>query len=101
MKMSPLTQNEPPPLPSVQQPPRSVECELTDRIRRFLHMRVPHNNDLDLVIETRAGTVILGGRVETLDTKRRCVEYCRHVAGVVDVIDEIDVKARQRKPRPK
>lgn len=59
------------------------------RIVAFLRTRVP---DLHAVkVAASGGTVIVRGILPSAHEKWLCLECCRHVAGVVRVIDELQV----------
>jgi len=64
---------------------------LESRVRVFLEQR----NFLTLrriAVSANNGTVKLHGRVRSFYEKQLCLNCCRHVAGVVQIIDEIDVE---------
>ena len=46
-----------------------------------------------VVIKAAGGTVILCGELASREVKRQCLECCRHVAGVVRVVDQLRVSA--------
>lgn len=46
-----------------------------------------------LAIEARRGTVTLRGRLGSYHQRQRCVHLSRGVAGVVELVDRIDVVA--------
>ena len=68
-------------------------CDSTDdsalkrRILNHLQRRFPTLNTVD--VEAHRGTVILRGTVCSPSNQWRCVDSCRHVAGVVNVIDRL------------
>ncbi len=65
------------------------ELELKRRVENYLRRRLPI---LDAIaVEVRRGTVILRGTVFTSSLRWRCVEASRHVAGVLNVIDQLVV----------
>lgn len=73
------------------QRPKAVDHELKRRIINFLRTcRVPGLNDLE--VEADTGTVIIRGTLPTDSAKWLCIECSRHVAGVVNVIDEVEVR---------
>lgn len=45
-----------------------------------------------LAVEANNGTVTLRGRVQTFYEKQLCHHTCKRVAGVVKLIDAVDVK---------
>lgn len=42
-------------------------------------------------IDVSGGTVVLRGHLPNRDAKRLCLECCRHVAGVVHLVDEVEI----------
>lgn len=42
-----------------------------------------------IAIQAAGGTVILCGELASRETKRQCLECCRHVAGVIRVVDQV------------
>jgi osmotically-inducible protein OsmY len=48
-----------------------------------------------LSVQARAGTVTLRGRVQTFYEKQLCQDCCRRVAGVVQLVDAVDVAYSQ------
>ncbi len=71
--------------------PRKVSNdELARRVRIFLSSR--HQPSFrHLHIEANGGTVTLRGRVSSFYEKQLTYQCCRHVAGVFNVIDQVDV----------
>jgi len=68
---------------------QAEDTELERRIVNFLHLRLP---DLSTVkVETHHGTAILHGTVPSSSVQCRCLDCCRHVAGVLNVIDRLSV----------
>lgn len=64
--------------------------DLEHRLVNFLHARhVPECERLH--VRASSGTVVVQGRLASDRTKWLCVECCRHVAGVIKLVDEIDV----------
>lgn len=84
---------------AVQKPPYSAENELTGRVRRFLHDRVPDSDGLS--VETTGGTVILRGRMPSCHAKWLCLQCCQRVAGVIHIIDQLDVAEPKWRKQPK
>lgn len=48
-----------------------------------------------VVIKVASGTVVLCGQLASRQEKRVCLECCRHVAGVIRVVDQLTVSAPQ------
>ena len=44
-----------------------------------------------LVVESNDGLVVVRGRLPSSQAKRQCVECCRHVAGVLKLVEELQV----------
>ena len=42
-----------------------------------------------IVVKVDGGTVVLCGQVTSGEAKRLCLECCRHVAGVIRVVDQL------------
>lgn len=64
--------------------------DLERRISNFLHRQnVPGAEDLH--VHVVKGTVVIRGRLPSSSAKRACVECCRHVAGVANVVDKVQV----------
>jgi len=60
---------------------------LKRRIANHLQRRFPNLDTIE--IEAHRGTVILRGTVSSVARRWRCVDSCRYVAGVVNVIDRL------------
>jgi hypothetical protein len=60
---------------------------LKRRILNHLRRRFPNLETIE--IEAHRGTVVLRGTVSSPSNQWRCVDSCRHVAGVVNVIDQL------------
>lgn len=71
------------------------------RVLAYLSFRGIEGLDL-LTLRVISGNVVLDGIVPSLSEKRRLCECCRHVAGVLNVIDRIVVLPRlcNRSPKP-
>jgi len=67
----------------------SETSQLRNRIVNYLYQRIPNLDELD--VEVHQATVILSGRVPSHSDQWRCVDCCRHVAGVLNVIDRLVV----------
>jgi osmotically-inducible protein OsmY len=60
------------------------------RVSRFLYSRhFPAFRNLDIVVEH--GAVTLTGEVQSYYEKQIAMTACQHVAGVLSLVDEIDV----------
>jgi osmotically-inducible protein OsmY len=64
-----------------------TDLELQRRIVNYLSQRLP--NITTIKVEIHDGTVILRGRVPSQSIQWRCLDCCRHVAGVLNVIDRL------------
>ena len=75
---------------------RSVaQCEQQDLARRakiFLSMQQIAEFD-QVEIESDGSRLIISGKVRSQQSRELCVDCCRRVAGVLDVIDSLDVTA--------
>ena len=67
--------------------------ELRRRLVNALHSRGPHD-ELELQIEATGGVVVLRGRYSTDSSKRLCLECCRHVPGVLRLVDQLEVQPK-------
>jgi hypothetical protein len=85
---------------SLRETTRSEE-ELRNRILRFLYLKNVQGIE-DVYAEVTGGVVTLRGSVPTDRDRRLCVNYCRHVPGVLSVKDELDTDEdiRPAKRRP-
>ena len=73
--------------------PRKVSNdELARRVKIFLSSR-HHTSFRQLHIEANGGTVTVRGRVGSFYEKQLTYQCCRHVAGVFNIIDQVDVSA--------
>ncbi len=67
----------------------TADLQLERRILNYLYQRLP---DLDAIeVETHHGTVVLRGTVPSQPVRWRCVDCCGHVAGVLNVIDRLQI----------
>lgn len=71
----------------------SIESDLERRIKIFLAGQGVAALRR-IAVSATGGTVKLGGRVHSFYEKQLCLNCCQHVAGVIRVIDEIDVEER-------
>lgn len=61
----------------------------------FLRQRgIPRKKE-DIEVQAESGTVILYGTLPSPDAKRHCLECCRHVAGVIKVIDQFEIESSE------
>ena len=68
------------------------DMELEHRLVSFLQERhVLENGSLE--VEAHGGVVVVGGRVPSPHAKWLCIGCCRHVAGVIKLVDEIEVSS--------
>jgi osmotically-inducible protein OsmY len=67
--------------------------EQQDLRRRVLNYIVGHKLPTlkRIAVEADRGTVVLRGQVDSYDQKQLCLNCCRRVAGVCELIDEITV----------
>jgi osmotically-inducible protein OsmY len=49
----------------------------------------------NIQVEAQDGTVILRGQVHSFYQKQLCLNCCRRVAGVQDVVDQVEVVSRE------
>lgn len=67
-----------------------TDVELKRRILNFLHQRhVPSLRTIDVDVD--GGVVTMRGVVGSFYHKQLCLNCCQRVAGVVQLVDEIDV----------
>ena len=66
--------------------------ELARRVKIFLFSR-HHPSFRHLHVEANGGTVTLRGRVSSFYEKQLTYQCCRHVAGVFNIVDQVDVLA--------
>ena len=67
-----------------------MDQDLRRRIVTFLwQRRVPSVQDI--AVEVTNGTVILQGKVGSFYERQLCLNCCQHVAGVLKIIDELQV----------
>lgn len=68
----------------------SANEDLRRRIVNSLHARGVSDVD-SLVVESNDGLVVIRGRLPSFQAKRQCVDCCRHVAGVLKLVEELEV----------
>lgn len=77
----------------VSRPLPEVECtdsDLQRRVTNYLASRfLPALKRLE--VKTQDGTVILRGKLPTFHAKQIAIHSCRRVAGVRELIDEVEV----------
>ena len=86
----------------IRTPDRTQEdVDLENRIANFLSQRrVPDGKRIRT--NARLGTVVISGKLPSRHAKWLCIECCRHVAGVVKLIDRVDVEPEHAQlPREK
>ena len=71
---------------------------LNRRVKNFLYERhVPQAQALE--VESHFGTLVISGKLASRHDKWLCLECCRRVAGVVKLIDELEVAQEQKRHR--
>lgn len=70
--------------------------DLRTRLVNFLHSRRVPGREL-VRLNVHSGTVVVRGPLQSAHAKWLCIECCRHVAGVIKLVDELVIDA----PRPK
>ena len=76
-----------------------VDSDLEKRTRIFL-ARQNYSALRRIAVSASQGTVKLRGHVGSFHEKQLCLNCCKHVAGVMRVIDEIEVERKvTRRPR--
>jgi osmotically-inducible protein OsmY len=71
-------------------PRQRVDVDLERRIANFLYQqRVSRGVRIRTDVQT--GTVVVSGKCSSRHTKWICVECCRRVAGVVNLVDRVIV----------
>lgn len=64
--------------------------QLTRRVVNYLHQR--HRPSLRRVhVESQRGEVVLRGKLQSFYEKQLCLNACQRVAGVLKIVDELDV----------
>jgi hypothetical protein len=66
------------------------DLNLKRRILLYLDRRLPSLDALE--VEAHHGTAVLHGTVRSTSIRWRCLDCCRHVAGVLNVIDRLVVE---------
>ena len=68
----------------------SPDHDLERRVQVYLNGR--HVAGLrQIAVRARGGTVTLQGQVDSFYHKQLCLSCCRHVAGVITLVDEVEV----------
>lgn len=71
-------------------PTSHQDADLERRIANFLiGQKIPALKGIE--VHSDRGEVTLQGRVASFYQRQLCISCCRHVAGVIDVIDRIQV----------
>ena len=66
------------------------DCDVQSRVQSFLRSRhFPTFQELD--VDVHNGAVTLSGEVQSYYEKQVALNSCRRVAGVLTLVDEIDV----------
>ena len=79
-----------------QLPPTKYDDDLENRLVNFLDARhVPERSAVHFKV--RGGKVVVRGPVHSARAKWLCLECCRHVAGVIKLVDEIVVELPSKK----
>jgi len=72
--------------------------DLLRRVRGFLYQKAyPRLRALDITVDR--GIVVIRGQVPTYYLRQVAVECIRHVAGVTQVVDLIEVTAPEQRPK--
>ena len=73
--------------------PTCADLDLKERVKIFLHQHhVPSLRHVAISVDN--GVVRLHGRVRSFYEKQLCLSCCKHVAGVIKVVDDIRVEKR-------
>ena len=71
--------------------PAAEDAQLNRRVKNFLYDRhVPQAGGLQ--VESHLGTLVISGKLASRHDKWLCLECCRRVAGVVKLVDHVEVK---------
>jgi osmotically-inducible protein OsmY len=73
-------------------PSATEDHALAHRTRLFLHRRGICGAE-QVVVKAERGTVIVCGPVASREARWQCLECCRHVAGVMQVIDQLRISS--------
>jgi len=74
---------------SQESPDSNADDDLGRRLRSALHQQGISNTE-SLAVEVYSGKVTISGRLPSTRAKALCVECCRHIAGVRQLIDMLD-----------
>ena len=70
---------------------QAEDADLENRIANFLHLRhIPNSKQVQA--NARVGTVVVSGKLPSRHAKWQCLQCCRHVAGVIKLIDKVVVE---------
>ncbi len=81
------------PLANLTMEPAHSNQELETRVLRFLYLKGVE----DIDVEADGAVVTLRGRVFSERARRLCLDYCRHIPGVLHVQDELEIEEEIRK----
>jgi len=76
----------------------AYDRDLKRRVEQYLLDR-HHPGLRSLDVEACGGTVTIRGKVRTFYEKQLCQNICRRVAGVIDVVDLVEVANGERSDR--
>ncbi len=67
-----------------------IDKNLKRRVMNFLHQRnLPALRQIDVQVEE--GIVEIAGRVKSFYEKQLCLNCCQRVAGVIQIVDHVEV----------
>ena len=67
----------------------TIGDDLNRRLMACLRERIPDLKGIHVAVF--GNTAVLRGEVRTLDERRLCVECCRHVPGVMKIVNDLTV----------
>ena len=70
--------------------------ELEHRILEFLYARGIANVE-KMCVRVAGGVATVSGQVQTVHDRATCLECCRHVAGVLRVVDRTRIRRSRKK----
>ena len=80
-------------------PHTNEDGDLENRIINFLHHRhVPSGKQIRA--EAHLGRVVVSGKLPSKNAKWLCIECCRRVAGVVNLVDQVVVDYHANSVKP-
>lgn len=77
--------------------PLASDLDLTRRTALVLYARGICGAE-QVVISSNGGIVVLCGEVESSRAKWQCIECCRHVAGVMRIVDQLHISEDEPVP---